>query len=83
MKSSEILTRATKLVDSGVKAYCCSALHCADASIDTKNEFESLFKPTGVKSLSPWFGDCYDSKCHKHRVLALLMCAAIAADQGD
>ncbi len=73
MKSSAILTRAAELVDSG---------NCHDAVVAIRWDNYELARSAlflWAKHIGPsYFGDD-----RKHRVLALLLCAAIAESEGD
>jgi len=92
MKSSVILTSAAELVDSGHKLFCCGAICWAGIgynAIAVEDEFAALFKPKRLDADHAWFGDpmfasARDRKKFKaHRVIALLLCAAISESNGD
>jgi hypothetical protein len=73
MKSSEILTRAAELVDSGRQYFCHTAMHAIAGEWQTR---------ASILFIDCYQGNVFDEDVN-HRVLALLLCAAIAADSGD
>ncbi len=75
MKSSEILTRAAELVDSGDYELCWKAV---DAACKSQRVFDATFEY--FAQIYGYLVVCADQQ---HRVLALLLCAAIAESEGD
>ena len=93
MKSSEILTRAAELVDSGQIRYACWAISFVmygnSLSLSKKETVYLMLRDYffiqsyHVRESDNWFGTADVSANKQHRVLALLLCAAIAADMED
>lgn len=77
MKSSEILTRAAELVDSDRYVDSILAIHSLRKSGDAVRKFEDALFPMLFE------GSNTLRERQNHRVMALLLCAAIAEEMGD
>jgi len=86
MRLAQVYLKAAKMIDIGYVVYACTAIGMFSSSgygygYDM-DMFALYFKPKQIPAYRPWFGDSCWVKNQNHRVIALLLMAAMA-ETGD